>query len=358
VLPILHLPSFATDYEDFWAERASQTQHDSSVPSVMRKRPGFVSLLAAIVFSSLLSGTARQLDVAQDAHKLHVGDMYFATVMAATLTGFPRRPTLYSLAAYMFSQSQFVREEEFSEGPSFIITAFRVALGMGLHRKLEEAGFTGAEQETRRRIWWYILHLDTMSACSSGLSPLFVDEKMANSSMISISDSLAGEYFSPDAPQSVDVHDDSSQLAGADIRYLFARVRYESSQIMRKILLKHFEDDLRSSDAVLEMVQVIERLGLRVKSAVHQMLAVGSDLPRARLLEIYRDYSMVESATEASHIENVWSFAKDENRPHVVGFAAWAASIMHLMLHKAYCVLYFPIAKDQQSRFGAEVRTT
>jgi hypothetical protein len=55
---------------------------------------------------------------------------------------------------------------------------------MGLHRHLPEASFTPAELETRRRLWWYILHLDVMASASSGISPLFIDEKMANTAMI------------------------------------------------------------------------------------------------------------------------------------------------------------------------------
>jgi hypothetical protein len=193
MIPVLHLPTFAADYRDFWTERSAQPQH-LAIPSILRRKPGFVSLLSAIVFSSLVSGTERQLHAVRACRDTQVGDMYFATVMSATLTGFPRRPTLYSLAAYIYAQSQFVREEEFSDGPEFITTAFRVALGMGLHRNLVDVGFTAAESEMRRRLWWYILHLDVMSSCSSGLSPLFVDEKMGNSSRIATSDSLEEEY--------------------------------------------------------------------------------------------------------------------------------------------------------------------
>jgi hypothetical protein len=112
----------------------------------------------------------------------------------ATLTGFPRSPTLYSLAAYIIVQSQFIREEEFSDSPDFIGTAFRVALGMGLHRHLPSADFTTAERETRRRLWWYILHLDVMASASSGISPLFIDDKMANTDMIHEYDETVDEY--------------------------------------------------------------------------------------------------------------------------------------------------------------------
>lgn len=40
---------------------------------------------------------------------------------------FLRRSSLYSRVAYIFAQSQFVREEEFSDSPDFIITAFRIS---------------------------------------------------------------------------------------------------------------------------------------------------------------------------------------------------------------------------------------
>ena len=131
-------------------------------------------------------------------------------MISATLTGFPRRPSIYSLAAYIIAQSQFVREEEFSDAPDFISTSFRIALGMGLHRHLPEAGFTVAELETRRRLWWYILHLDVMSSSSSGLSPLFIDEKMANTDSICQYDAQEGDpgaepRDSTMAPKSVDV---------------------------------------------------------------------------------------------------------------------------------------------------------
>lgn len=190
LIPILHLPTFADDYRDFWNERDSQPQHPSDAPGVLRRKPGFIGLLASMLFSSLVSTTEHRVSAAKAMDEPQVGNMYFATIMASTLTGFPRRPTLYTLAAYIYAQSQFVREEEFSDGPEFITTAFRVALGMGLHRNLAEAGFTAAEQETRRRLWWYVLHLDVMSSCSSGLSPLFVDSRMGNSPKISTSDSL------------------------------------------------------------------------------------------------------------------------------------------------------------------------
>lgn len=187
--PILHLRSFADDWRAFWEESIQTHRHDAAPGPLLRNKPSFVCLLSAILFATLVSAsTSRLTSILNHDAGLAAGDMYFAAMVSATLTGFPRRPSVYSLAAYIFAQSQFVREEEFSDSPDFINTAFRISLGMGLHRDLPGAGFTIAERETRRRLWWYILHLDVMSSASSGLSPLFIDEKMANTPSISLHD--------------------------------------------------------------------------------------------------------------------------------------------------------------------------
>ena len=192
--PILHLPSFADDFQTFWEETSSKLGHDSEIGPFLRRKPSFVCLLSSILFAALKSAsTSRLQSTLGGTADLAAGDLYFVAVISATLAGFPRRPSLYSLAAYIFTQSQFVMEEDFSDSPDFITTAFRIALGMGLHRHLPKAGFSTAELETRRRLWWYILHLDVMSSASSGLSPLFIDDKMSNTDAISQHDQKEGD---------------------------------------------------------------------------------------------------------------------------------------------------------------------
>jgi len=186
LIPLLHLPSFADDFRAFWEETDSTGRHDAEIGPFVRKKPGFVCLLSSILFATLASVSPLRLkNVLGDDIDLAPGDMYFPAVASGMLTGFPRKPSLYTLAGYIFAQSQFVREEDFPDSQEFINTAFRIALGMGLHRDIPEAGFSVAEREMRRRLWWYILHLDVMSSASSGLSPLFIDEKMANTDMVS-----------------------------------------------------------------------------------------------------------------------------------------------------------------------------
>lgn len=185
-MPLLHLHSFGEDFREFWKEINPANMHDSEPSRLLQRKPGFLALLLSILFSSLTSASPSWLkQLLGEEHVPDRREIYFAAAMSTTITGFPRQPSIYSLAAYIFAQSQFVREEDFPDSPDFITTSFRVALGMGLHRDFPGSPFTVAEMETRRRLWFYICHLDVMSSCSSGLSPLFIDEKMANIEAIS-----------------------------------------------------------------------------------------------------------------------------------------------------------------------------
>lgn len=193
LMPLLHLRSFGEDFGEFWDGVRGGNIHNSEPSLFLLKKPGFLSLLTSILFSTLASTSKPRVRMLLGEENVpDTGEMYFAAMVSASLTGFPRRPSIYSLAAYLFAQSQFVREEEFSDVPDFIATSFRLALGMGLHRQFSDAGFTHAEMETRRRLWWYILHLDVMSSSSSGLSPLFINKKMANTDEIAQYDWVEG----------------------------------------------------------------------------------------------------------------------------------------------------------------------
>ncbi|KAK6369419.1 hypothetical protein LTS17_009762 [Exophiala oligosperma] len=254
--------------------------------------------------------------------------MYFAAMVSASLTGFPRRPSIYSLAAYLFAQSQFVREEEFSDVPDFISTSFRLALGMGLHRHIPDAGFTHAEMETRRRLWWYILHLDVMSSSSSGLSPLFINKKMANTDEIARYDWVEGA---------------AGFNTEADIRYVVALQRYKVTKEIREVLKYHFEDYFQSLDQVNEVAKRLKDVANSVRSTVETLLRSnsGSSTPTA-----IRNRALEDDSQGGRPFDRVWGLRPDPNDKEVVDFTIWAVFLLHLMVHKAYCVLYRPLFRD------------
>ncbi|KIW09949.1 hypothetical protein PV08_11725 [Exophiala spinifera] len=326
LMPLLHLRSFGEDFGEFWEGTRTGNMHNSEPSLLLLKKPGFLCLLTSILFSALSSASKSRVKLLLgDSNVPDTGEMYFAAMVSASLTGFPRRPSIYSLAAYLFAQSQFVREEEFSDVPDFIATSFRLALGMGLHRQFSDVGFTRAEMETRRRVWWYILHLDVMSSASSGLSPLFIDKKMANTDEISPHDCVEGG---------------SNVNTEVDVRYVVALQRYKVTKEIREVLKYHFEDHFQSLDQVNEVAKQLKDVANSVKSTVETLLR--STPASSRPTRVAEGQNL-----KGRPFDRAWSLRLDADDKEVVDFSAWAVFLLHLMVHKAYCVLYRPLFRDQ-----------
>ncbi|OAP61017.1 hypothetical protein AYL99_06021 [Fonsecaea erecta] len=340
--PIFHMKSFAEDFRTFWDGIPSANVHNAEPSVFMRKKPGFLSLLSAILFAAVFSASPARLErIFGESIELNPGDMYFIAMASASLTGFPRRPSIYSLAAYIIAQSQFVREEEFSDAPDFIATSFRVALGMGLHRQLPESGLSPAELETRRRLWWYILHLDVMSSSSSGLSPLFINQKMANTDAICQYDVQSDD---PGAPQDVDV------------RYLVASRRYEITREIRRVLVLHFEDAFQSLDVVADCAGRLRMIADRTSATVDTLLkARASAETKSSISTTPRPAD--QGPAVMLDFDRVWTLRPDPSDKEVVDFTAWSALLLHLMVHKAYCVLYHPLFRDPAMVADENIRT-
>ncbi|KIV83414.1 hypothetical protein, variant [Exophiala sideris] len=324
LMPLLHVRGFEEDFREFWNGLSPRNVHNSEPSLIMRQKPSFLCLLASILFAASASATkSRVKSLLGEENVPDTADLYFIAMVSATLTGFPRQPSIYSLAAYILAQSQFVREEEFSDAPDFISTSFRIALGMGLHRHLPEAGFTIAEMETRRRLWHYICHLDVMSSSSSGLSPLFIDEKMANTDPICQYDLLQGEVGSD---------------REVDIRYMVAAQRYEVTKEIRTILKCHFEDHFQGLEHVSDVARQLRAVAERARITTETLLNAGSS---------YSANSDTEALPTATRpFARVWKLRPDTDDKEVGDFLAWAALLVHLMVHKAYCVLYRPLFRD------------
>lgn len=350
MIPILHVADFAQDFDNFWNEAETRGHHESELVSIVRVKPAFLCLLPAILFAALSSASPTRIESVLGVQAMpSATDMYFATMTCATLTGFPRSPTLYSLAAYIIVQSQFIREEEFSDSPDFIGTAFRLALGMGLHRHLPEASFTPAELETRRRLWWYILHLDVMSSTSSGMSPLFIDEKMANATMIHQYDETEDESGKKIRLSKFDEQttiEYNVLILLADVRYLVAVKRYRVTKEIRLILRSHFEDAFDTSNQLSETLLQLEEVTKEINQTTKLLLDLSGS----------PEVSCDDSRPKVRGFRRPWKLELGTEDKELRDFAAWSALLLHLMIHKAYCSLYHPLFRNATSTTGFPVR--
>ncbi|OAL47427.1 hypothetical protein IQ07DRAFT_646375 [Pyrenochaeta sp. DS3sAY3a] len=235
-------------------------------------------------------------------------------------------------------------EEDFPDFPDFINTAYRVSLGMGLHRKVSVSNFADHELEVRRRLWWYILHLDIMSSCSSGLSPLFVDNRMMSVGMISQSDDLRGGEIA------------EHHIGMFDVRYLVATKRYTVSSEIRRILRLHFEDGLQTIEQVNEAAAKLQIVAQEVGETVHLLIAHARVLnPRGPTTSTTESHDNTPRRG-VTPFDNAWSFDNGDSEVH--NFCAWAAILIHLMVHKAFCVLYHALFRDPEMVSDMHIRTS
>jgi hypothetical protein len=164
MIPILHLPTFYHQYEDFWlaAEQCWQT----GVPSgIMAEHPSFLPCLLACLFCGSLQTHLGRPKPDQNAHAYIESEtrqsesLYRNTMQSLVMLGFPRDPTFYSLAAYVIWHIPLIREES-ERSTAFISTAFRVGQTLGLHKDPKHFDLPNYEAECRRRLWWHILNKD------------------------------------------------------------------------------------------------------------------------------------------------------------------------------------------------------
>lgn len=334
--PILHLSMFANDHDSFWL---SGSRHRCSQPvdgSSLEFQPTFVALYFAMMFAALKSSPPTRVQEILGEEMVEAADLYFAATSSLALTGFPRKPSLYTLAGFILVQSQLIREEEFADTPEFIGTAYRVALSMGLHRDPRDYGFSESQAEMRRRLWWHVIHLDVMASTSSGLSPLFIDDLMANTALMS-------EHQDFEAVQS------DPQV---DVRYLVATYRYRCTRVMRRIIRCHFDNELQTNAQIKEILRQLDELGSDLHSVIQSLLNLDRQNDREGDVALSDERS--RSIPRAS--DQTWSLAAENQAPAVLAFRSWAAILLHLMLHKAYIILYHPLFRSASRSAHINIR--
>ena len=211
VLPILHISSFITQYQTFWTAFEDRDFHTKNC-QVLREEPSFVALLFSMIFASIITNRLETgFDEVHDRSFLR--DLDKATSTALALVGFPRNPSIYSLAAFIFSQNPQVREEELLGSATYVSISYRAALSMGLHKDGTDFGIGPIENEVRRRLWWHIIHMDVMTSTSTGLPPLFMDRSLANVAMIlPLTDEVIASATDQDSRRTSDSVQDSEQF--------------------------------------------------------------------------------------------------------------------------------------------------
>lgn len=167
LVPLVHVPSFRQDYEQFWNSLRADNQNRMNLLSLTTTILSFV-YAGVVVSREQQHLTLPNLSVLETTSRLHR-----LISRALKLARFPHAPTLDTLRAYMIQQSIRLKAEEPLTSLAFVGLSLRAANILGLHK--DPKHFPQLDMivgEVRRRIWWQLVHIDVCIAVNAGLPPL------------------------------------------------------------------------------------------------------------------------------------------------------------------------------------------
>lgn len=268
LIPLIHMPTFESLHQQFWDWRSSWDGYHVS-EGVLAENPSFLPLLFAVLFTgSITLRTPLGSDTTPPGVPIKLRNMLPKALM---IVGFPSNPSMYSLMAFILFNSMMIREEEDLSSCSFVAIAVRIAQSMCLHRDGSQFDLDPVSLEERRRVWWHLLHLDTMTSIVSGL-PLIASICLSDTHMI-------GELRDESIGQ-VRAVDGIDTTANVDPDYVLAAGRYDASATLRNILLRHPTTLLELDMAEHELRQLKARLNERLQPVglvVHDTPASGGE---------------------------------------------------------------------------------
>lgn len=234
ISPVLHPPTTLKAYNAFWDWYDYSSYSGDPCPD-----PSFIPLLYAIWYGGSVTISIRAVKAEFNASSRSMLSKVYNDEVSRWLTriSFPRSPSPQGLAAYLIVQTILSKEEEPLTSSLFVSLAMRAAQTMGLHRDPAKFGIGACEAESRRRLWWHIVHMDGVVAMSSGLPPLLSDENYWDVRDTSeVKDTLLGtteadryEHLVATGMRVRDSPDDPTLCGGpsmVNVYYLSARGKY------------------------------------------------------------------------------------------------------------------------------------
>ena len=233
--PIIHVPTFRRDYDEFW----HWCRHSDSVTPSQRliDDPSFTLLLFAVLYSGAVvapSSLWRGAQALKGLDRETVIEQLRATYMNG-LRDFQsrQRPTLNTLVASLLGRVYAKPDEEAFDDLAFVGTMVRIAQSMGLHRDCAPSGADPVTQEVKRRIWFHIVSLDTQYAFQYG-SQTFCGIEGSQWDVAMISEA-SDEALAADPPHHLFGQRPTLGAGGSSPVMLFAIGRYEAARFMHAL---------------------------------------------------------------------------------------------------------------------------
>jgi len=290
IYPLIHVPTFHADYDDFW--RWYSNLDTASPTCKLIEDPTFLSLMFTVLYCGAATAplslwTAGVLQsVKRDSVLEQLKSASFASLKFVQHLRFP---TFNTLVALLFRHSCLKQEGEPHEDSGFVGTVVRIAQNMGLHLDGSRLGIDVVACEVRRRVWWHILWLDVQNSVLNG-SPLCChhDNQYTAQMVSEIQDKDIHETASP-----VGFLTSPTQRSSASM--LVAMGRFETSRFERLMVnglqsapsadcFHYLEKPLRNVQILLDSLRArLPAKGIPEKGLIPSRIANASPLTQKRL---------------------------------------------------------------------------
>ncbi|KAK5721678.1 hypothetical protein LTR15_006269 [Elasticomyces elasticus] len=258
MVPIIHVPRFRKQYEEFWEARYDIDAEQTASMS-------FAALLVAIMYAGSVAcpdavssgavGAPAPGEAANHLHKL--------TMKALHLSNFPHTPTLDSFRAYIICQSTWARAEEPLTCVAFVGLALRVATILGLYKDPSHfAGMDLVECEVRRRVWWHLVHIDVLVAISSGLPPMVEAGCWDVRAISELKEEHFGTYADPRDPANASLVSTIGVLVAGKLR---------ATMVLRRTIARLSAPDPLTSSHLVAMRSEFRLLGEDLASRISRI---------------------------------------------------------------------------------------
>ena len=171
--PLIHLPTFRSDYNNFWqwCRNSDISQPDNKLLG----DPTFLCLLFSVLYCGatvcppvIWMADNRLKDLAKESTMEQLRETYFTSL---SMCQHLQHPTLSTLVSSLLAHSCSRSDETYFEDLRLVGMNSRIAQSMGLHRDGSSFGLDTITSELRRRVWWHIVWLDVETSMLHGSQP-------------------------------------------------------------------------------------------------------------------------------------------------------------------------------------------
>ena len=270
VYPLIHVPSFRADYDDFW--HCHSQSNNALQNSKFANEPTFLCLLFSVLYCGAITSpssfwtTGALQGVGKDAI---LEQLNKASSLSLKAVQHLRHPTSHSLVALLLRHSCLKQGCDTSHDSNFVSTAVRIAQSMGFHLEPSKLGFDIVDCEMRRRVWWHILWLDLQNSILTGL-PLYFHHNAAQNDA-----QMVGEAQDKDICEPIPKGMVTPSTAASSASMLFAIGRFETARFERMLVDHLHGTEGFDSEEFTQIENTYAKLQLNIDTLIARIPAKG-----------------------------------------------------------------------------------